>query len=94
MGDIDLGCVKTLEAAVSAQQENRTCGFGESFMRQRRLSRINLAPERPAEWFSHSQDPKPTPLDSGKLKNHISMRGAHMAFGGGRRSSSTSRGAP
>jgi flagellar hook-length control protein FliK len=29
-------------------------------MRERRLSRINLAPERPAQWFSHSQDPSLT----------------------------------
>jgi hypothetical protein len=52
--------VKTLETVVSAQQKNRTYGLGESFMRQRRSARINLAPERLAEWFSHSQDPKPT----------------------------------
>jgi hypothetical protein len=32
-------------------------GFGESFMRRQRPVRINLAPEHPDEWFSHSQDP-------------------------------------
>src|SRR5262245_61024034 len=51
-------CVKTLEVVVSVQQENRTCGVGDSFMCSRRRSRINLAPERPAQRFSHSQDPK------------------------------------
>src|ERR1700687_5588532 len=30
----DRGCVKTLLIAVSAQQKNRTCRIGESFMRQ------------------------------------------------------------
>jgi hypothetical protein len=29
-------CVKTLEAVASGQQRNRTCGPGESFMRERR----------------------------------------------------------
>ena len=29
-------------------------------MRERYSVRINLALERLAEWFSHSQDPKPT----------------------------------
>jgi hypothetical protein len=48
------GRVKTMEAIVSAQQKNRTYGLGESFMRERHSVRINLAPERPAEWFSHS----------------------------------------
>jgi hypothetical protein len=41
----DPGCVKTLAAVVSAQQENRTGAVGESFMRQRYFSRINLASE-------------------------------------------------
>jgi hypothetical protein len=58
----DTGCVKTLEAVVSAQQQNRTCGLGESFMRKRHSLRINLAPERSAEWFSHRQDPQATCL--------------------------------
>ena len=57
---VTLGCVKTREAVVSAQQENRTCGVGDSFMREPRSVRINLAPERSAEWFSHSQDPERT----------------------------------
>jgi hypothetical protein len=38
-----------------AQQENRTCGLGESFMRERRSARINIAPERFVEWFSLSR---------------------------------------
>jgi hypothetical protein len=29
----DPGCVKTLKAVVDAQQKNRICGVGESFMR-------------------------------------------------------------
>jgi hypothetical protein len=32
----DLGCVKTLEVVANGQQKNRTCGLGESFMRERR----------------------------------------------------------
>jgi hypothetical protein len=50
--------MKTPEAVVSAQQKKRSCGAGESFMRERHSGRINLAPERPAEPFSHSQDPE------------------------------------
>src|SRR5260370_37791256 len=46
---IDPGCVKTREAVVSAQQEDRTCGLGESLMREQHSVRINLVPERPAE---------------------------------------------
>jgi len=64
---IDPGCVKTLEAVVSAQQKKRTRGLGESFMRERHSIRINLAPERPADWFSHSQDPKQTFTDFASL---------------------------
>ena len=56
----DPGRVKTLEAAVVAQQKNSTPAFDESFMRERQFVRINLAFERPAEGFSHSQDPKET----------------------------------
>jgi hypothetical protein len=44
----DPGCVKTVEAVVSAQEQNQTCGFGESFMRERQLVRINLATARSA----------------------------------------------
>jgi hypothetical protein len=64
MSASDPGCVKTREAVVSAQQENRTGGLGDSLMREQHSVRINLAPERPAEWFSHSQDPKRTSLMS------------------------------
>jgi len=53
----DPGCVKTLGAVISAQQSNRTGAVGESIIRQRHFSRINLAPEWSAQWFSHSQDP-------------------------------------
>jgi hypothetical protein len=53
-------CVKTLEAVASAQQKKRTCDPGESLMRERHSIRINLAPERSAGWFSHSQDPNRT----------------------------------
>jgi hypothetical protein len=56
----DPGCVKTLEAVASTQQEKRTCDPGESFMRERHSVRINLAPERSAGGFSRSQDPKRT----------------------------------
>jgi hypothetical protein len=55
--EFDPGCVKTLEPVITAQQKNRTCGFGDSLMRERHSVRINLAPERLAEWFSHNQDP-------------------------------------
>jgi len=55
--EFDPGCVKTLGAIVATQQKNRTGGRGESFMRERHAVRINLAPELPAEWFSHGQDP-------------------------------------
>jgi hypothetical protein len=48
----DLGCVKTREEVVSA--------LAKSFMREQHSARINLAPERPADWFSRSQDPKRT----------------------------------
>jgi len=41
----DPGCVKTLETVITAQQKNRTCGFGDSLMRERHSVRINLAPE-------------------------------------------------
>src|SRR5260370_30567653 len=54
----DPGCVKTLEAVASTQQEKRTCDPGESFMRERHSVRINLAPERSAAGLSRSQDPK------------------------------------
>src|SRR5262249_38865756 len=53
----DPGCVKTREAFVGAQQKNRTCGLGKSFMRGRHPVRIYLLPERPAKRFSRSQDP-------------------------------------
>jgi hypothetical protein len=33
--ETDPGCVKTLPKVVSAQQKNRTCRLGESFMRKR-----------------------------------------------------------
>jgi hypothetical protein len=58
MAAYDPGCVKTLEAVASAQQKNRIWDLGESFVRERHSVRINLAPERAAEWFSHSQDPE------------------------------------
>jgi hypothetical protein len=61
---IDLGCVKTLEAFVGAQQKNRTCGLSESFMRGRHPVRIYLLPERPAKRFSRSQDPSATSAGS------------------------------
>jgi hypothetical protein len=51
---------KTLKAVVGTQQENRSCGLGESFMQQLRAIRINLAPGRRGEWFSHSLDPDRT----------------------------------
>src|SRR5207244_2611917 len=54
------GCVKTLEAIVGAQQKNRSHSLDESFMRGRPSLCINLVPERPIEWFSHSQDPTET----------------------------------
>src|SRR5436190_18650161 len=54
----DPGCVKTLEAIVGAQQRNRSHSLDESFMRGRPSLCTNLVPERPIEWFSHSQDPK------------------------------------
>src|SRR5213080_4604164 len=57
---IDPGCVKTLEAIVGAQQKNRSHSLDESFMRGRPSLCTNLVPERPIEWFSHSQDPKQT----------------------------------
>jgi len=50
--------VKTLEAIVGAQQKNRSHSLDESFMRGRPSLCTNLVPERPIEWFSHSQDPK------------------------------------
>jgi hypothetical protein len=53
----DPGCVKTREAIIGAQHKNQTCYLGKVFIRERHSVRINLAPERPAEWFSHSQDP-------------------------------------
>jgi hypothetical protein len=56
----DPAYVKTLKAVVNAQQKNRTCGLGESFMRDQHFARINVAPEQPARGFSRSQDPKPT----------------------------------
>jgi hypothetical protein len=49
--------VKTLQPVVCAQQKNRTCGLGESFMRERHSARINLAPERLVDGFSHSLGP-------------------------------------
>ena len=51
-------CVKTLEAIVGAQQKNRSHSLDESFMRGRPSLCTNLVPERPIEWFSHSQDPE------------------------------------
>jgi hypothetical protein len=60
---VDRPCVKTLEAVVAAQQTNRSCEFGDSFMRQRRFVRINLAPKRSAEWFSRSQGPRAEAVD-------------------------------
>jgi hypothetical protein len=39
----DLGCVKTFEVVVGAQQRNQTCSIDESFMREQRFFRINLA---------------------------------------------------
>ena len=53
----DPGCVKTLQAVVNAQHKNRACSLGESFMHHQRFARINVALERAAKWFSHSQDP-------------------------------------
>ena len=41
----DPGCVKTLEAALVAQQRNRISTFCESFMRDRQFVRIILALE-------------------------------------------------
>jgi len=52
--------VKTLEAIVGAQQKNRSHSLDESFMRGRPSLCTNLVPERPIEWFSHSQDPTET----------------------------------
>ena len=37
-----LGCVKTLEAVVAAQQTNRSCEFDDSFMRQRRFIKAEV----------------------------------------------------
>src|SRR5436305_15338628 len=54
---LDPGCVKTLEAIIGAQQKNRSHSLDESFMRGRPSLCTNLVPERPIEWFSHSQDP-------------------------------------
>src|SRR5438094_2419576 len=54
----DPGCVKTLEAIVGAQQKNRCHSLDESFMRGWPSLCTNLVPERPIEWFSHSQDPE------------------------------------
>jgi hypothetical protein len=58
---LDPGCVKTLEAVARMQQKNRACDLRDSFMRDRPSVRINVAPERPTKWSSHSQDPKRTP---------------------------------
>src|SRR5438094_6885746 len=68
MTESDPGCVKTLEAIVGAQQKNRSHSLDESFMRGRPSLCTNLVPERPIEWFSHSQDPKRTLM----LQNHLS----------------------
>jgi hypothetical protein len=46
--------VKTLKAVVGTQQGKRSCGLGESFVHELRSIRINLAPRRRVEWFSHS----------------------------------------
>ncbi len=54
MSALGPGCVKTVGAVVRAQQKNQTCGLSESLVRERHSVRINLAPERPTEWFSHS----------------------------------------
>ena len=64
----DPGCVKTLETVVRMEEKNRTCDLGESLMRERHSFRINLAPERPTEWFSHSQDPSRTKLTGIKIR--------------------------
>jgi hypothetical protein len=53
----DPGCVKTLRAESARKQKKRSCSLGESFTRGRHCARINIVPERPAKWFSHSQDP-------------------------------------
>src|SRR5438876_5457450 len=53
-------CVKTLEAIVGAQQKNRSHSLDQSFMRGWPFVCTNLVPERPIEWFSHSQDPNRT----------------------------------
>ena len=55
-----LGCVKTREAVARRQQKNRSCRPGESFMREQRSVRINLARGRLTEGLSHSQDPERT----------------------------------
>jgi hypothetical protein len=55
MTEFDPGCVKTLEAVVTAQQTNRTGDRGKSFIRERHPVCINLLPRRPIEWFSRGQ---------------------------------------
>jgi hypothetical protein len=47
--------VKTLQAVVNAQHKNRACSLGDSCVRYQRFARINVARERAAEGFSHSQ---------------------------------------
>src|SRR5438034_11516238 len=71
MTESDPGCVKTLEAIVGAQQKNRSHGLDESFMRGRPSLCTNLVPERPIEWFSHSQDPSRTSVALGKLMTNL-----------------------
>jgi hypothetical protein len=60
LSPIGPGCVKTRRTILGAQQKKRTCSLSESMLRDRHPARINLALERPQEWFSHSQDPKLT----------------------------------
>jgi hypothetical protein len=46
MSALGPGCMKTLEAIIRAQQENRECGLGDPLVRQRLPVRTNPAPER------------------------------------------------
>jgi hypothetical protein len=51
----ELGDMEALETVIHAQQKKRTCGLGEILQHS---TRFKLAPERVAEWFSHSHDPQ------------------------------------
>jgi hypothetical protein len=72
--------VKTLEAVIGPQQKNRICGLRESMMRERCSWRINLAPERLAECFSRSQDPKPS-FDAAGQGNVIALDNIKTVYG-------------